>query len=144
MSRDDIEALRADVVSAHRLIELMGEEKEKLGERVAELEQGAFSREWSNKLLVVEEQVRQLKGSLEALRTCNSGLDAAHDKLEERVSTLEQYVTEEYYKSEPLTEEPDGSQCDTCDEYSDACVCVCAVEEREGAPAEEPEKEGGA
>ena len=41
-------------------------------------------------------------------------------------------------------EEPDGSQCDTCDEYSDACVCVCAVEEREGAPAEEPEKEGGA
>ena len=41
----------------------------------------------------------------------------------------------------PPAEEPDGSQCDTCDEYSDACDCVCAVEEREGALAEEPEKE---
>ena len=29
----------------------------------------------------------------------------------------------------PPAEEPDGSQCDTCDEYSDACDCVCAVEE---------------
>lgn len=34
MSRKDIEELRASVVSAHRLIELMGEEKEALGERV--------------------------------------------------------------------------------------------------------------
>jgi len=38
-------------------------------------------------------------------------------------------------------EEPDGSQCDTCDEYSDACVCVCAVEDQEEGPAEERRKE---
>ena len=41
---------------------------------------------------------------------------------------------------EPPAEEPDGSQCDTCDEYSDACDCVCAVEEREGSPVEEPDE----
>jgi len=100
MSREDLEKLRADVVSAHRLIELMGEEKEALGERVEELEQGAFSREWSNKLLVVEERAAQLKEML--IAHLNNPLARPHemqDKLEAlhtRVSDFHSHLGREW------------------------------------------------
>jgi hypothetical protein len=37
-------------------------------------------------------------------------------------------------EDDALFEEPDGRQCETCGEYSEACVCVCAVEERDDQP----------
>ena len=36
-------------------------ENQELRDRVTELENGAFSREWSNKLLIVEQQVKDLE-----------------------------------------------------------------------------------
>jgi len=69
MSRDDIEALRADVVSAHRLIELMGEEKEALGERVDALERAGLV--WSQKVddgeLDAQPEFKALQERMEAL-----------------------------------------------------------------------------
>ena len=40
-------------------------------------------------------------------------------------------TSEDWASVHDQPEEPDGRQCETCGEYSDACVCVCAVEEAE-------------
>ena len=79
-----------------------------------------------------DREVTHTKAELKVAKNARKRLEAENERLKEHVHELHVRYMEEG--------ESDGSQCDTCDEYSDACDCVCAIEEREGAPAEEPDE----